>query len=250
MRDCNCDVHGKESSQETKYRVFRKTFHVPKKWESDEKFQKLFEHRYLASDGMDAFALVGMTLGENGYLEDNDRMIHDYLHYMISDLLTFEGTPFITEDDIRAQHALGALFSGLTPDLIVKSEKPRRRTTIIDIYIGRGDQAAIDKKKSKYESMGVSFDFVIVTELGMCSDLKNILSEGSINYLASNFHIFKVEYQYWKSPAKLQRILRNEVDNVPLKRLDCDAVSSTESKSSFLNAFVAKAEMLMFDDGL
>jgi hypothetical protein len=193
---------------------------------------------------------VVKTLGEKGYLEDNDRMIHDYLHYMISDLLTFEETPFITEDDIRAEESLCKLFSGLTPDLIVKSDPPRRRATIIDIYIGRGNQAVIDKKKSKYKSMGVSFDFVIVTELGMCSDLKNILSEGSINYLASHFHVFKIEYQYWKSCAKRQRILHNDVDNIPLKPLDCDAAVSAESKRIFLDAFVNKARMLLHDDGL
>ena len=145
---------------------FRTSFHVPKKWSTDDKFRQLFENKYLANDGAQSIEFVVGTLKEKGYLEDNDRMVHDYLHYMVSDLLASEGIPHIIKDDIQAEPYLTSLFSDLTPDLIVKSAPPRRRTTIVDIYIGR-DQAAADKKKSKYKGMAISFDFIAVTELSM-----------------------------------------------------------------------------------
>ena len=236
-----------EKMETENYKVFRKSFHVPEKWSTDDKFRQLFEHSYLAKDGAQAFEFVVGTLKEKGYLEDNDRMVHDYLHYMVSDLLAFEGIPYITEDDIRAEPYLMSLFSDLTPDLIVKSAPPRR-TTIIDIYIGR-DQAATDKKKSKYKGMAVVFDFIGVTELSMCRDLKPIRSDASIHYLVSQFHVFKTEYQYWKSCAKLQRMLVNEVQNIPLKPLPVVGEFVT-LKDKFLGALVTKAQTLLNDDGI
>ena len=239
--------HMAEQMEIENYKVFRKSFHVPEKWSMDDKFRQLFEHSYLAKDGAHAFEFVVGTLKEKGYLEDNDRMVHDYLHFMVSDLLASEGIPFITEDDIQNEPYLTSLFSDLTPDLIVKSAPPRR-TTIIDIYIGR-DQAATDKKKSKYKSMAISFDFIGVTELSMCRDLKSILSEESILYLASQFHVFKTEYQYWKSCAKLQRMLVNEIQNVPLKPLPVVEEFVT-LKHKFQEALVTKALTLLNDDGI
>ena len=232
-------------------KVFRTSFHVPEKWSIDDKFRQLFEHRYLANDGAQAFEFVVGTFQLKGYLEDNDRMVHDYLHYMVSDLLASEGIPYITKDDIRAEPYLTSLFADLTPDLIVKSAPPRR-TTIVDINIGR-DQAAADKKKSKYKGMAISFDFIAVMELSMCRDLKPILSDASIEYLASQFHVFKTEYQYWKSCAKLQRLLVievNEVQNFPtLKQLPVDGEFVT-LKDKFLGALVTKAQTLLNDDGI
>ena len=179
---------------------------------------------------------------------DRNNYVPEYKYiYMVSDLLAFEGIAYITEDDVRAEPSLMSLFSDLTPDLIVKSAPPRR-TTIIDIYIGR-DQAAIDKKKSKYKGMAVTFDFIGVTELSMCRDLKSVLSDASTHYLASQFHVFKTEYQYWKSCAKLQRMLVNEVQNVPLKPLPVVG-EFVALKDKFLEALVTKAQTLLNDDGI
>ena len=230
-------------------KVFRTSFHVPEKWSIDDKLRQLFDN--LATDEAQAFEFVVGTLQEKGYLEDNDRMVHDYLHYMVSDLLASEGIPYITKDDIRAEPYLTSLFSYLIPDLIVKSASSRR-TTIVDINIVR-DQAAADMKKSKYKGMAISFDFIAVMELSMCRDLKPILSDASIDYLASQFHVFKTEYQYWKSCAKLQRILDNEVNEIQsvptLKRLPVDDEFVT-LKDKFLDALVTKAQALLNDDGI
>jgi hypothetical protein len=231
---------------ETKNKMFRNTFHIPQRWADDESFQKLFKNSYLAVGGMDAFHFVVGTLRGKGYLGKNDRMMHDYIHFMILDLLAFEGTSFITEDDIRGEEDLVKLFSDLTPDLIVKSSSDRR-TTIIDIYTSYDE---MDKKKSKYRSMGVAFDFIMVTDFGISSELKGILSESSIQYLASNLNVFKVEYRYWKACAELQRVLQYEVvDSLPLMALDChDAVY--EQNVKFRQAFLRKAQMILYDEGL
>ena len=233
-----------------KVKRFRMPFHVPEKWSADDKFGQLFGHNYLGNNGAQAIGFVVETLREKGYLK-NDRMVHDYLLYMISDLLASEGIPHITEDDIRAEPYLRSIFSDLTPDLIVKSSL-HRRTTIVDIYMG-SDKAVHDKKKSKYKGMAMAFDFIGVMELSMCRDLEPILSEASIDYLAFQFRIFKTEYQYWKSCAKLQRMLFRDDTNhdltlIPLPLEVDDEFSGLKDK--FLEALVTKAKVLLDDDDI
>lgn len=72
----------------------------------------------------------------------------------------------------------------------------------------------------------------------MCRDLKPILSEANILYLASHFHDFKMEFQYWQQCGKLQRILLYESENVDLKPVPVD-YEFVCSKNNFLNVTCA-----------
>eukprot|EP00952_Eustigmatos_sp_NYUAD-ZCMA_P007641 32258-Eustigmatos_ZCMA.PRE.1 len=78
-------THTEDSGKE--YAVFCKTFHVPREWMKKEQFQYLVNHRYVAENAGEALREIRRCLSELGYMEDNDMMLHDYLHFMLMDLL-------------------------------------------------------------------------------------------------------------------------------------------------------------------
>lgn len=77
-----------------RYSFFRKHFHVPSMWMKNQHFVELCEHRYETKDHKSAFTFIEERLRTLGYSEDNQRMLHDYMHYLLVDLLTAAGVPF------------------------------------------------------------------------------------------------------------------------------------------------------------
>lgn len=232
------------------YEVFHKRFHIPNMWMDNQPFRELVEHRYATANTAEAFTYIRERLEALGYHRDNESMAHDYLHFMILDLLAAEDTPFLSENDLRGMQAVMSLFSNLTPDIIVQSDKHcgRLKPVLLDVYVGKNEEE-MRKKKQKYAGWSGIFDFKCITRIGFTSELQSILSRSSIDYLKRHFDIFMVEFVYWRSCLRLQKILLNDVNNIEMKSLRLyDAFVSKVDK--FKDALQSKVESLLVNDGL
>lgn len=168
----------------------------------------------------EAFVEISTRLRRLGYMEDNNRMVHDYLHFMIKDLFDYHRETYITESEIRGSaNIINGLLNGVTPDFILKKKNGRPKTLIIDIYVGDKPASEI---KSKYRSLGFFADLVVITPHDFCSQLKGVIPPQDIDYLYKNYHVFLVEYYYWKACMKLQKILFNDTQNVPQRDISVD----------------------------
>jgi len=210
------------SNSKKTYKVFRKPFHVPSSWASNENFMKLMGYNYSTTSVSVAFKTISDAFSDLGYLEDNSAMVHDYLHYMTKDLLIKNNRPFIEENDLKKVPALQQFFEKLTPDLIVETTGKLGvkgvKAAVIDFYVGNNSQAIADKK-SKYRQFGsVGFTFTVITPYNL-GELKTIgiLDSSDVDYLDHQFRIFQCEYQYWYSCVKLQKILFNERENMQIQ---------------------------------
>jgi len=217
---------------DTTYSVFRKAFHVPNEWTQLEDMQYLVTHSYAKEEAKESFVIISKCLKRLGYMEDNNRMIHDYLHYMIVDLLDKNEEVFLTENDIRKNKNIQTLLAGNTPDFILKKKGNRQKTCIIDIYVGDKPTSDI---KGKYKTLGFFADFHIVTQYDFSNTLKNILSCQDIDYLYKNFQIFLTEYYYWRACIKLQKILFNDIENVVLQPIPTISHSMIVAKEKYTN---------------
>jgi hypothetical protein len=214
-----------EIPSETRYEVFRKKFHIPSDWKSNENFDRLLRIQYSKSSVEQAFNDIRTSFRLMGYLEDNRRMVHDYIHYMIKDLLAYKRIPFLDENDFSdpSNEIIRKYFQDCTPDLLIQGKK------LIDIYVGYKDVASI---KGKYRRFGDLFTFVVVTPetLSNLSEL-HILEAKDLDYLRNQFSIFQCEYQYWYSCIKLQKIIYNDRENLKTINLE-EKMEETEMKSS------------------
>jgi hypothetical protein len=198
-------------SDNKKYSVFRKAFHIPSMWANNTNIKFLVQHEYATKDTKETLKEIHTRLSAEGYADDNDRMIHDYLHYMIMDLLDKNGIIYITENDIKNNKDIKDFLLGTTPDLIIQGNETRKRL-IVDVYIG-------DKKdnnvKSKYKSLELFSKFVLINKHAFADVLvKNkILPKKDAIYLHDNFQIFLIEYYYWRSCIKLGKVIFNDVPN-------------------------------------
>ena len=166
-----------------------------------------------------ALKLIRDTLKDMGYADDNQRMIHDYLHFMLMDLLDKNGEVYLTEDDVRAEPTITALLNGYTPDLIVKSRNKRDKPLIVDIYIGKKSSA---ENKKFYEQTTAFFaDLCVVTKSNFVSKMRehNLLPIQDAEYIDRHLQGFLVEHQYWQACIKLRRVISNEVENFPIEIL-------------------------------
>jgi hypothetical protein len=232
------------------YPVFRKQFHIPSRWEDDEEFNKIVRHEYLQDSTSKALTLVHTTFRKMGYMSnnDNDSMIHDYLHFMLMDLLTASSRPFIHEKEIPNLVTLKPLFGEFTPDLIVKSGGSLQKPTIIDIYTGK-NAGEMDKKKAKYRGMMLVFDFRVITPTNFTTELKDVLSAEAINYLFKQFQFFLTEYHYWRACIKFEKLLKNDVQNHNIKLLPIPE-KFAEQQSDFVQSLERKVAAILDDSGV
>jgi hypothetical protein len=79
------------------YQVFRKTFHVPTAWMEKEEIVYLVNHSYAKEEAVTSLIKITENLKTLGYMEDNNIkkiILHDYLQYMIQDMLDKNGEIF------------------------------------------------------------------------------------------------------------------------------------------------------------
>ena len=226
------------------YSMFRKRFHVPSAWNAVPAFVELVEHRYQTDAHAETFKFIEERLRKLGYGEDNQRMTHDYLHYLLVDLLTSENIPYVTETDISNMPEVRALLNNKTPDLILKSNgSTRPKPLIVDVFVGKSEKE-MSEKKSKYSSMGVAFDFAGLTLGNYNAELNKILPKPKIDYFHKQVIIFTAEYAYWMACLKLKKILFNERDNVPILPLQEPCASFIEAVEAFKVGLESKAAAL------
>ncbi|KAL9654713.1 hypothetical protein ABK040_008510 [Willaertia magna] len=136
------------------------------------------------------------NMNDNNYTNDN--MIHDYLYYMISKMLINNNQVFISGKDASHQHNIFTALLGQDnhPDFIIKKNKERTRTIIIEIYCGNKD---LNEMKAKYSTINYFADVKIITATNFTTELQSLFSEEELNYLSRNFQLFLEEYNYCNS---------------------------------------------------
>ena len=191
--------------------MFRKKFHIPSALMNNETFQNLVEHKYMTSEAQNTFTYIEESLGTLGYIDDNERIIHDYLHFMVMDLLRSENIVFITENEIRNNELIHQFFGELTPDLVLQSDelRNRKKSVILDIYIGQSDKR-IQEKRSKYKELGVFFDVQGLRMHNYPSLLKKLVPKEKVDYLYQQVQNFLTEHHYWRACLKLKKMLNKK----------------------------------------
>lgn len=229
------------------YNVFRKFFHIPSKWKDSSQysnFAQLFEMSYTKADIHTKFNIIMKCFKSIGYLDKNDAMLHDYIHFMIIDILKHKTIPFIDEHYLISNQnsTIYKYLQGCTPDLIISGKN------IVDIYVGN-KQHYDKEKKHKYKHCHPYFSIIVITPfcLHNLTQLKDknhnqIFQMSDIDYLQKQYRIFLCEYQYWLSCLSLGKILINDYHNVDLQNLDPDIhfVSTQEKFIQDLNYGVEK----------
>lgn len=206
--------------------VFRKKFHVPTAWRNHAEFQKLIEHKYPAGSISDTINFVRQCLSETGYRfgpgDDMQRIEHDYVCFILQDILCARGTPFITEQNLKDDAAVMAgvvkVFNG-TPDFIIHGKKVAEKQPfyVVDVYSGTKPDA-----KKKYMSSLISkhiphVQVLPITHNGLVIGLEQlaggILSKKEIDYISNHYAVFQTEAQYWRSCLRMGTILFNDKKN-------------------------------------
>ena len=108
---------------------FLKNFHIPSKWKCNENINFLINHRYIMESV--SKESIKNSLELSGYF-NNTKMLHDYIYYMIQDILDKNGESYITKHTIKYNRKIQTLLMDNIPDFIIKSNYPRK-TFILDI---------------------------------------------------------------------------------------------------------------------
>ena len=194
------------------YQVFPKTFHVPIAWMEKAEIVYLVNHSYAKEEAATSLTKITENLKTLGYMEDHNMMIHDYLQFMIQDMLDKNGEIYITENDIRNNSSIKDLLCGMTPDFVIKRNDNRTKTIIFDVYVGTESDI-----KGKYKALSFFADFRVVTPHNFTSQLSSVLPKEDIEYLYKNFQIFLTEYYYWRACIKLRKVLYNDAENIKIE---------------------------------
>ena len=181
-------------------------------------------------------------------MEDNDSMIHDYIHFMIADLLREKGEVFLMENHLReSRPELKKLLNATTPDFIIESANGREKTLILDVYIGNKD---LNEIKSKYKKLNFFADFLVI-KINFASKLKDLIESTRLDYLNKNFQLFLTEYQYWKACMKLKKVIFNDVETVTLIDFKYPDDGKNEAhRVQFFNKLTNYAESVAARDGI
>lgn len=181
------------------------------------------------------------------YMENNEKMIHDYIHFTIQDLLDKNGEVYLIEDDIRGNEPVKNMLRGFTPDFIVKSNESRGRSRpmVCDIYVGKGDNA-----KSKYKFMEFFADVIEITPYNMSRVLKSVLPQSDVEYLFKNYQVFMTEYAYWHACIKLGKVLHNDIENVDRFAPPRKEPLQTVAKQQFAQNLASYADAVISRRGL
>lgn len=177
--------------------------------------------------------------------DDNQRMMHDYLHYLLADLLIEEKIPFIMKHDLADMPDFRALLNNQTPDLIIKSNGTTRpKPLFVDVFVGKSDKE-MSKKKKKYSSMSVCFDFSGLTIGNYNSELDKILTQKNIDYFHKQVTNFRAEHAIWMSG--LQQGERNNLSILTLPESSPEFICAV---NDFKSALERKATILANNDSV
>lgn len=176
-------------------------------------------------------------------------MVHDYLYFMIADLLQEKGEVFLTKINLcESGPKLKKLLKGTNPDFIIQRANGREKTLILDVDIGNKD---LNEIKGKYKKLDFFADFLVITQYNYASKLDDLILPTRLDYLTKNFQIFLTEYQYWKACMKLQIVFCNDVDNVRLVEFNYPEDGSDEvHRTKIFKSLSRYAERVTDRDGI
>ena len=244
------------------YAVFRKRFYVPTQWRQNADIKQLIEFRYTTTSNLsEHFAFIKKRLESLNY-HQGDLMLHDYILEYVCDLLCAYNIPYITERDLRdtsiSAPCLREYLNNLTPDIIMKGKM------IVDVYVGKQDA---DDKKKKYKIFDHEFKIISITVYDIHQKMERIYTEHlkslqdtaeierfdknkknwirDVQDLYKNFQLMHTEHQYWMSCLKLQKILRNEIDNIDVPEPKVDVAKVQENKVKFLSSLEEYATQIL-----
>lgn len=197
-----------DDQQGEEYAFIRKLFMIPKKWKSNALFVAFANYRYTLADAPAAVVTLRTMLTAMGYADENSFMLHDYIHYLLMDMLDEEGGIFLTEADIRNSSSLLEEFNHTTPDLVIRTAST---PIIMDIYTGVSKEIT-RKKEHKYD-IGDGYVVLIASVDSMASILsKNkLLPAKQIEHLMRNIALFRLEHRYWMLSLRSQQLIQNDV---------------------------------------
>lgn len=197
-----------------------KEFHIPSNWISNHEFIELCNIQYSTEEVKKSFDIIERLLKKLGYGEDNDMMLHDYLHYMIRDHLILNDVPFLDEKEISSTPELFKYLGNKTPDLYIKGMH------IVDIYVGSRDASEVKHKYKKHDLLkvhAITPRDIAIKFTSICNEKGNrLLPPKDIDFIQRQYAIFRAEYQYWQSCLKLKMILRNDRANIKIHTNDIE----------------------------
>jgi len=224
---------------------FLKYFHIPSKWKNDENISFLISHRYIMEIVSKESIKNSMKLA--GYL-NNDKMLYDYLYYMIQDILDKNGEIYITKDTIKYNIKIKNLLTNAITGFLIKGKYPRK-TFILDIcFIDGYDQ--FTQIHEQYKKLSYFSNFCIINycnELLNFSGCKFLSNEDSI-YLIQNFEIFNMTYKYLKSCAYNNAIYWSDISSIKIKEFQ--NISSESDNIIFEQSLVEYAKAVASRDNI
>lgn len=212
---------------------FLKVFHIPSQWKTNKNIKYLIDHRYI----MDIVSTdsIKNSLALAGYL-NSERMLYDYLYYMIQDILDKNGEIYITKDTLKYNRKLQILFNDTIPDFVIKSKYPRK-TFILDICFSKYFDE-FTKLKEKFKGLSYFTEFSIINKFNMDATLNfngcKFLSNEDGKYLIQNFEIFEMSFRYWQACAKNEPIYWSDKQSIDIKKFK--KISSDEKNLEFEQA--------------
>jgi hypothetical protein len=175
------------------------------------------------------------SLALAGYL-NNEKMLYDYLYYMIQDILDKNGEIYITKNIIKYNRKLQILFADTIPDFVIKSKYPRK-TFILDICFSNYFDYFV-KLKEKYKGLSYFTDFSIIDKFSIDSTLNfngcKFLSNEDGKYLTQNFEIFETTFRYWQACARNEPIFWSDKSSIDIKKFK--KISSSDKNLEFEEA--------------
>ena len=173
-----------------------KQLHIPSKW-NDNDIVKLLQFNY----DTDSFQIMSEL-----YKKISNSCIHDYLHFIIEDMLDKKNIPYISKKDIY--NCIHRKIFQQIPDIVTINYETSKYL-ILDIYDKLEKQSIVDKITKKME-LQLFFDYEIIHQLNI-GVLKKLLmfDDDDIKYIEDNYCAFRFEYHYWTICINIGKIVKN-----------------------------------------
>lgn len=135
----------------------------------------------------------------NNVITNNTDLLHDYLYFMIKDILVSKNIPVITKNNICTNVILSRLFQGETPDMLTVSDG---KLFCFDIFSKHDQYSIYDQEdiiswRNKYEKVKLFCDFEIIDIVGFkrIACFRNLFTDDEMDFIIQNYNIFKREYK-------------------------------------------------------
>jgi hypothetical protein len=187
-------------------------FHIPYAWRNNSDMIYLATRKYLKNSRNGSIKCqdvkrIRSILKSLNYMDER-KVIHEYTHHMIEDILYHNKNIYVTKNTIKNNSNIQTLVDNMVPNFIIKSTESRK-TTLIHICSDNDSDEEIASIKNQYKKLDYFMDSYVFEPYNICIGLShyNIMSEGDIEYLTCNINAFTTEYYNWLFAISSGRIL-------------------------------------------